>query len=65
MSVREGGREGGNFWFIEVLMHLKTVFVHNNSNVGEKESGDKNSQCFVTTTQFWRERKGVIRITSI
>ena len=24
MSVREGGREGGNFWFIEVLTHLNT-----------------------------------------
>ena len=23
LSVREGGREGGNIWFIEVLTHLK------------------------------------------
>ena len=24
--MREGGREGGNFWFIEVLTHLKILY---------------------------------------
>ena len=28
MSVREGVREGGNLWFIEVLTHLKSYTKH-------------------------------------